>query len=81
VVVNPEIAAPAGTQTSNSADCPADTMVISGGVAIAEGNSTNYSVNSSYPIVNDDKWEASVNNNSTSPTLFDVFAICATVSS
>jgi hypothetical protein len=81
VVVNPEIAAPAGTQTSNSADCPADTMVISGGVAIAGGISTSVNVNSSYPIVNADKWEAIVNNNSTTPTLFDVVVICATVSS
>jgi hypothetical protein len=81
VVVNPEIAAPAGTQTSNSADCPADTMVISGGVAIAGGISTSVNVNSSYPIVNEDKWEAIVNNNSTTPTLFDIIVICATVSS
>ena len=81
LVVNDEIAAPAGTQTSNSADCPADTMVISGGVAISGGISTNVNVNSSYPIVNSDKWEAIVNNNSTTPTLFDIFAICATVSS
>jgi hypothetical protein len=81
VVINNEITAPAGTQTSNSADCPADTTVISGGVAMAQGNSTNVNVNSSYPIVNDDKWEAIVNNNSTTPTLFDIIAICATVNS
>ena len=55
--------------------------MISGGVAIAQGNSTNVNLNSSYPILNDDKWEAIVNNNSTSSTLFDIIAICATVSS
>ena len=81
VVVNPEIAAPAGTQTSNSADCPAQTMVVSGGVATAGGISTSVNVNSSYPITNEDKWEAIVNNNSTTPTLFDIIAICATVGS
>jgi hypothetical protein len=56
-------------------------MVISGGVAIAGGISTSVNVNSSYPIVNEDKWEAIVNNNSTNPTLFDIIVICATVSS
>lgn len=81
VVVNPEIAAPAGTQTSNSADCPAQTTVISGGVAIAGGVSTSVNVNSSYPIPNEDKWEAIVNNNSATPNLFDIVAICATVGS
>ena len=72
------LSAAAGTDVAGSAMCPlvggTQTKPTDGGVFISS-TSTQANVNSSYPAGN--AWDAAVNNNTSSATSFEVYAICS----
>jgi hypothetical protein len=78
-IVSANFTAAVGHDASGKVTCPkvngVQTVPLSGG-ALIDGNSLRTSINSSWPMATG--WNADVNNASTAPTGFSVYAVCAT---
>jgi hypothetical protein len=72
---------PAGTQYGGEAACPAGKHAVGGGVVSESGNAGDQQVNSSYPSDGTGggttSWWADVDNTSSGPLSFRVYAVCA----
>ncbi|MEA2267238.1 MAG: hypothetical protein QOE27_2821, partial [Solirubrobacteraceae bacterium] len=82
-VISGDFPAPAGQQSSGGVTCPSGQKAIGGGADV-ESLATGVNLNSSFPDASSsaagapiDSWVAFVNNATTAPTTFAVFAICA----
>jgi hypothetical protein len=79
--VSSDFTAAATTQTSGTVTCPSGQNVLSGG-ALANTYDTSVSINSSAPYASSagglvDSWDVYLNNPTTDPVAFTVYAICA----
>ncbi len=75
VFTSASIANPAGTTTTGTANCPAGTNVLGGGVK-PSSQDVNVNLNSTYPT-SPTSWQASVANASASAESFTVYAVCS----
>lgn len=79
IVEGPSVANAPGTQVLASAICPTGMKVIGGGATASSAN-PDQSINSSFPMGNEQGWDIEENNSSASGKYFvEAYAVCAKV--